>query len=140
MTRRIVTRRLQAAGTAVDGYSDRVLKYVPADVVAAWLAISALLASSETPDLLAYWGTFGALLALTPVWVLRTTRVRGMPPAWTQSVVSTAAFMVWVFATGLPFSHYDFYSPAHGGIALILFTLLAGIIDPEVVDKAATHS
>ncbi len=45
MSRRIIAEQLQAGGTGsdVDGYKDRLLKYIPADVVGAWIAVTRLL-------------------------------------------------------------------------------------------------
>jgi hypothetical protein len=131
MTRRIVTVRRQAVGGAdVDRYLDRVVKYVPADIVAAWLTVIALLPASPSRPPAVLWVVLATMVALTPVWIVRVTRRPADGPAWTQALVSTAAFVVWVFATGRPFSDLSFYDPAYGGLALILFTLLSGVIVP----------
>jgi len=135
MTRRIIGHDLQSAGGAgVDSYTGRVVKYVPADIVAAWLALSALLAGGEEPRTGLLWWCFGAMAAATPLWIIRTTRVAGRGPAVTQAAVSTLAFGVWVFATGAPFNAYAFYEPNLGGVALILFTILAGLVQPDQID------
>jgi hypothetical protein len=131
LSRRIVTRSLQTtAGQEVDDYPSRVVKSIPADVVAAWLAITALLGGTGT-RLALLWVVFVVLVAVTPLWTLRTTRDPQRPPAWLQAAVSTLAFVVWAFATGEPFSQYAFYDPAYGGVALILFSLLSGLVDPD---------
>lgn len=39
-----------------------------------------------------------------------------------QVLISTIAFVVWVFAIGGPFASLDWYKPVYGGIALILVT------------------
>ena len=112
----------------LDNYWARVVKYVPGDVIAAWLALSGLLAGRTTAKI-------GVLIVITPISVLRATRVKGLPPARVQAMLSTVAFAVWVFAIGQPFSHYSFYDASYGGVAIILFTLVSGLIDPEQVDK-----
>ena len=49
MGRRIVARRLESRTSkeAVDGYQDRLLKYIPADVNAAWLALTGIVKSAR---------------------------------------------------------------------------------------------
>jgi hypothetical protein len=139
MGRRVVTEQLQATGeNAGDGYASRVVKYVPADIIAGWLALTALLSGSGRERLTLLWVLFAVLVVLTPLWMLRATRAADKPPAWTQAVVSTVAFAVWVFATGRPFADYAFYDQVYGGVALIIFTLVTGLIIPEPVDAVLT--
>ena len=49
--RRIVTQQEQAlgggAGEGIDGFFDRILKYIPADVVGAWIAVTGLIAGEQ---------------------------------------------------------------------------------------------
>ena len=59
MSRRIVTRQLESTrgGAQVDTYFDKVIKYIPADVVAAWTVVSGLVASAgdEVPKATVLW-------------------------------------------------------------------------------------
>ena len=136
MSRRIITSRLQAKeDVKLDNYWSRVVKYVPGDVIAAWLALSGLLAGRTTAKTDVLWAVFGVLVVITPISVLRATQEKGLPLARAQAMLSTVAFAVWVFAIGQPFSHYGFYDASYGGAAIILFTLVSGLIDPEKVDK-----
>ena len=136
MSRRIVTTRLQAnQQEPLDNYWSRVVKYVPGEIVAAWLAVTALLTGQSAARISLLWIIFGVLLLVTPVSVLRTTGVADMPPAWTQATLSTIAFAVWAFAIGKPFSHYSFYDFTYGGVAIILFTVISGLVEPEKIDQ-----
>jgi hypothetical protein len=136
VSRRIITSSLQAKeDVQLDNYWARVVKYVPGDVLAAWLALSGLLVGRTTAKVGVLWAVFGVLIVVTPISVLRATRVKGLPPARAQAMLSTVAFAVWAFAIGQPFSHYTFYDASYGGVAIILFTLVSGLIDPEKVDK-----
>lgn len=75
------------------------------------------------------------LLAHTGARTLRVTRAEGKPLAWVQAAVSTAAFAIWVLATGVPFSWLSFYDPVYGGVALILFTLGSGLVASPKADE-----
>jgi hypothetical protein len=138
MTRRIVTTRMQAAGeqAAPDDFGARIVKYIPADVVAAWVALVALVPASAASRTAVLWGCFALLLVITPFWMTRVTTVAGEPVARTQALMATLAFAVWAFATGIPFSLYAFYEPWMGGVLLILFTFFSGLVDPDGFKKA----
>ena len=133
MGRRIVSRRLES-GTAkdtIDGYQDRVIKYIPADINAAWLALTGIVKSVTTiPQSTVLWVLFSLLLILTPIWIWKQTSEAKKPLAVTQILVSTGAFFVWVFALGDPFTSLSFYQPVYGSILLILYTLIVGKIIP----------
>ncbi len=134
MGRRIVTRQLQSTTSkeSVDGYQDRLLKYIPADVNGAWLALTGIVKSAATiPQSNVLWGLFLILLILTPIWTWQQTSRPNQPPAITQIVVSTGAFFVWVFALGDPFTSLSFYQPVYGSIVLILYTLIVAKIAPK---------
>jgi hypothetical protein len=70
-------------------------------------------------------------VALVPFWTLKQTHLEGAPPARVQASISTAAFVVWVFALGEPFDSFNFYHRVYGSLALIGFTLVVGLIVPR---------
>jgi hypothetical protein len=135
MSRRVITTQLQAAGTGaatVDGYFDKVVKYIPADIVGAWVfASSAIKEASDVPVTATLWIVFAVLLVITPLWTWRWTKLPGKPPAYTQIVLSTVSFAVWVFALGGPFTTLGFYRPLFGSLILVLYSLVAATINPR---------
>jgi hypothetical protein len=132
MSRRIQTTTLQATdGGPVDTYFDRIIKYIPADIVSAWVAVTGIVKSANgIPTNAVLWICFVVGAVVTLVWTLEQTRVVGTPPAWLQAAVSTSAFVIWVFALGDPFSSLSFYNQVYGSLALIAFTLISGRIVP----------
>jgi hypothetical protein len=134
MGRRIVTRQLQSGTSkeAVDGYQDRLLKYIPADVNAAWLALTGIVKSAATiPQTTVLWILFFILLILTAIWTWKETSQPNKPIATTQIAISTGAFLVWAFALGEPFDSLSFYQPVYGSILLILYTTIVAKIIPK---------
>jgi hypothetical protein len=117
----------------VDTFFDRVVKYIPADIVSAWVFVTAAIkgAPDDTPKNIVLWVAFVLGIVLTSLWTLRQTREPKLRPAVTQAVVSTIAFAVWVFALGGPFESLTFYRPLYGSLLLVLYTLLAGLIVPR---------
>ena len=136
MSRRIVTTQLQAntpTNPPIDTYFDRVIKYIPADIVAGWTAVTGLIAgaAAQIPHEMVLWIAFAAFLVLTALWTLKQTRAPDKSLAGTQIAVSTVAFAVWVFALGGPFESLGFYHRVYGSLALIFYTLVVGLVVPS---------
>ncbi len=126
MSRRIVWTAYEAGGTdaKIDGYFDRLVKYIPADVVGLWLTGSGLIQSQgeAIPRLGFLWGLFVAGLALSFFWTRKQTAEAGKPTAWQQVLLSCGSFAVWVFAIGGPFAELSWYQPFYGSFTLLLYT------------------
>ena len=122
-----------AVGTPVpkpDDYKDRLLKYIPAEVVALYLTLDGIIKAatgqlSPREMVWAGWIIFAALLVLTPVYLLKMAGVTKK----LQLFVSTLAFAVWIFA--LPdgiFKSLSWYRPVFGALVLPLYTFLVPMI------------
>lgn len=131
MSRRIVTVQLQAAGAAsnVDTYFDKLIKYIPGDVVGAWIAAKGLIISAaDVPKEIIFWIAFGIGVIITCIWTVRQTNMKGHKTAVTQTAISTIAFVIWVIALGgAPFN----INPLYGSLLLILSTLIIAMINPR---------
>ena len=77
MSRRVLALppRAQAAAGAgappaeIDTYFDKVVKYIPADIVGAWVAVTGLTSSArDVPRQTILWVAFGIGLILTTWW------------------------------------------------------------------------
>lgn len=134
MSRRVSTVDYQAAGgPAADTYFDKVIKYIPADIVGAWIAVTGLIVGAAgVPSGAVLWIAFAIGVILTAAWTWKQTAAPNKPLAVTQIVISTVAFVVWVFALGGPFESLAFYQPLYGSLLLILYTLVVALINlPE---------
>jgi hypothetical protein len=134
--RRIVTEELQTSGQTdkVDTFFDKVVKYIPTDIVSAWVAVKGVVdAAAMASKNSVMWVCFVAFVVLTALWTLKQTAVPGKPPAVTQTAVSTVAFVVWAVALGEPFA--GLLGPQnqslYGSLLLIFFTLVVGLITPK---------
>jgi hypothetical protein len=115
-----------------DSYMSRVLKYIPSEIVVAYISIDGILRTCYDPNLWAdrqillklLWIISAILTVLTPLWLWRVMRVRRL----SQLFISTISVPVWLFALGGPFALLDWYRPALGAIALPLYTLILPII------------
>jgi hypothetical protein len=135
MSRRIITTQLQTAEAgegSVDGYFNKLVKYIPADIVGTWVLASSLIKeASGAPTTALLWVAFAVLLVITPLWTWRNTKPPANPPARTQIIISTVSFAVWVFALGGPFAMLGFYRPVFGSLTLLFFSLVVAMITPR---------
>lgn len=107
-----------------DDYASRVAKYIPAEIIAGFIAIDGILKAVSDPPAFLYWLVFAFCLVLTPFYTWRISNQKDLPTAISQIVISTCSFACWVFAFGGPFKFFDWYQPYIGSILLVMATLL----------------
>jgi hypothetical protein len=123
-------------GGGGDDYLTRVAKYVPAEVVAAYLAGQSILAETALqPDVkkLVYVAFFGVLFICTPIYLSK--KAQAGQPKRKHVVVGTVAFVFWVYALGSLPQLLGFYSGTVGGLLLIVFSLAGGLVVPVEGEK-----
>ena len=126
-----------SAASDVDSYFDRLIKYIPSDIVAAWIFISSIFKASKStpsqPGLLTLWITFFVGIAFTALWTWFQTDKPAFPKPVAQTVITTIAFAVWAYALGGPFPEWipGFYKPVTGSLILVGYTLLVARFVPK---------
>ena len=135
MSRRINTISFNAAtasgGVKTDDYSDRIVKFIPGDVVAAWLAITtAIKSAAQPPSERTLWIIFVIGLVFAAAWTWRKTSEQNKEPAYIQIAISTVAFGVWAYATGGTSPQWPgtLYQPLMATLILVGFSLLSGLV------------
>ncbi|MBP7177027.1 MAG: hypothetical protein KBA53_12540 [Thermoclostridium sp.] len=107
-----------------DDYKMKVIKYIPTEIVAAYVTLEGIINASGQAPAGAYWMVFVILLVLTPLYVWRITNQANQKPAWDQIIVSFFSFIIWVMALGGPFATLPWYQPIYPALLLPLFTLI----------------
>lgn len=80
----------------MDDYKERLVKYIPVEVIAVYLTLD-LLAHSVTPvNTMVLWLAFGAGILGSPLYLWRIYGVSKV----LQLLLCTLSFAVWVFALG----------------------------------------
>ena len=115
-----------------DTYKDRLLKYIPAEIVAIYLALLSVLKTappSTTPIVTVEWIVFGIILIVTVPWQLKIVKIA----KWQQVTIGTVAFVFWAISLGDPFdtSWKAWYQPLYGTMAMMLYTFLIPLFEPE---------
>lgn len=126
----------RADGKETTTLQEQVLYSIPAESIAAWIAIENLLrAGSSTPDDPTWSATkiglFALVVVLTPyyVWLDTDTPVSRLSrlQLYAQLTLATIAFPVWVYSLdGTLFGGTPDYTAA--GIVLLLYTLLPPLV------------
>lgn len=129
-------------GGREDTYFEKLLKYVPGDIVAAFVAIDGLLRDQSLANpVWLDWTVFGVLLVLAPLYAVY--RPSSPPPPNLQAkrtfhaVAAVVAFTVWVFALGGPFATTwpELYRPMYGTILLIFTTLIIPLFEKIILKE-----
>jgi hypothetical protein len=95
---------MRAVAPVEDGTVAKIIKYIPAEIIALEQLLiggAALLQADTASQTVIGWLSLG-LLAFTPFWFAASTKEAGLPIAWSQVVLSTIAFAIWLFAVESP--------------------------------------
>jgi hypothetical protein len=126
-----------------DDYLTRLVKYIPGEIVAAYLCLAGgfvTLNSPWAPWLSVVW--VGILVVLTALWIPYATSDEGqrIPSHPFQTYSAVAAFLVWAFALGgawvklLP-AEFQTVQPMIGSMAVITATFAIPLIDGSAGGK-----
>ncbi|MDE2718176.1 MAG: hypothetical protein OXI33_14355 [Chloroflexota bacterium] len=110
---------------------ERVAQLIPAEVVAAHLAIQGLVYNQITIRDLAIELSAGVLLVLLPFYL----RARGVT-ATKQIVLTMGSFVAWVLAVSLPVHQRSGLDPLWGSIVLILWSVVAAVAAPKAAGSS----
>jgi hypothetical protein len=115
-----------------DKYSDRLLKYIPAEVITLYIALTTLLTATKVAPHLLYWVAFGVAVVVTPIYLWRIQKVT----APLQLIVSTLAFGLWASVMGEPFTSTSIhnYNVVYGEFGLPVFTFVVALFSPPSKD------
>lgn len=117
----------------VRDYAERVAKYVPAEVIAAYLAITNITEGTSTANSggraagLAFALAFGVII--TPAYLWRLAKPK--EPWVFQSAVSIIAFIVWSYSMKGAWDEWDIYYSGAAGIGLVVFSVVSGLLVPK---------
>jgi hypothetical protein len=111
-----------------DQYTDRLIKYIPPDVIVGYTAMEGMVGSWKAPTNRSLWAwlVFGTILIATPVYLYKLGNVR--KPL--QVTISTVAFVVWALAYPAP----PFRDATSGPIATLILALYTFLIPLFTVD------
>lgn len=112
-------------------YVDKAVKLVPTEIVGAYMVLAGVVgfgsASTAAPadqlSKILICVVFGVLLALTPLYQIFISKVTNK----VQVIVTTIAFILWVYTLGGPFVVMGIYEPKVAAALLTLWSLVIPI-------------
>lgn len=114
------------ASNDYDSYKDRLIKYIPGEIISLYLCVSVILESNKSLDYFetTYWILFGILLLGTILYLKLIMSVSSA----IQLVISCGAFTIWVYTLGGPFKYLNFYNPIYGALLLPIYTFFVALV------------
>lgn len=109
-----------------DDYLTKIIKYIPSEVVALYITLYGIASAARTeiPFAVISWFIFILGILGTVLYLWRVSRVVDK----LQILISTGAFVVWVFALGGPFLSLSWYHPVYGALLLPIYTFFIPIV------------
>jgi hypothetical protein len=117
--------------TSPDSYLNRLVKYVPTEVIALYLTLGSLSKSDPDATLAIQSIAFAVCLIGTPLYLWRVNRVRKV----LQLSLSTASFVLWALTIGGALTEhllgpYGLDRPAFLATLPVLGTFIIALIEP----------
>lgn len=116
-----------------DGYVDRLLKYIPAEIVALYLGVINVIPAPQSDHKTALWVVSTISALCVPLYTYLATQKPNHEALWSQILISSAAFPLWVFAIGGPFEQCKWYVNYRwvAAITICFATFLFGLYMPS---------
>jgi branched-subunit amino acid transport protein len=108
-----------------DSYTSRLLKYIPAEILALFLTLDTVMRSADQVSSALHWAIFIAGIPATVVYLHRVEKVRKRA----QLVISAVAFAVWVFALPGPFGPLLWYRAYYASVLLPVYTFVTAVYE-----------
>lgn len=119
---------------STDAYMNSVLKLIPSEVVAAYVAIQAVLIGQDVEEMI-FWLIAALFVIITPIWLFTYTDIPqdGITlQEIRQLVASTVAMGVWIFSLGGPLTFSDWYQENAEWAVLVILMLWTLLIAPLI--------
>jgi hypothetical protein len=117
-----------------DTYLERIAKYIPGEIVAAYVFLLGVTAPAAPTH--RFWIVLGITLfclVLTPLYLGRVAR--SQEPKALHLTIGTLAFPIWAYAIAGPQGAFiingvDIYDSIIASVLLVGFSLLTGLFEP----------
>lgn len=104
-----------------DGYGDRLLKLIPAEVIALYMAMDSVVTDNGDNSIVLSLATLAIGMFATWFYLKIFQKVDNAP----QIIVSVLAFAVWAINIGHGFQQAELIKPSYAALALLMFTFFA---------------
>ncbi|SRR6266498_213482 len=119
---------------ATQPYFDKAVKLVPTEIVGAYMVLAGIVGITPTTTTgptdslsrILIQVVFFVLLVLTPLYLWRISKVTNI----VQLVVTTIAYVIWIYTLGGPFAVWGIYDPKIAALLLTAWSLVIPLVVP----------
>jgi len=124
-----------------DGYLEALVKNMPSETVAGYLAALGFLAGQKSIPVVVLWIVWGLFLAATPIylWLVKPSDENPARPWWQVWIFAPLAFVAWSMTTGGAWAKID-KAAMIGSCLVLLLTVLIFPLVSMAIAKATTPS
>jgi hypothetical protein len=113
-------------------YYDKAVKLVPTEIVGAYMVLAGVIgvgtatptAPADSLSRVLIQVVFFVLLIMTPLYLWKIAKVGNK----VQLIVTTLAFVLWIYTLGGPFSVWGLYEPKVAAVLLTLWSLVVPVV------------
>ena len=106
-----------AKSAAYDDYYSRLVKLIPSEIIALYLALDGIASAMKDKDTM-LWIAFGNAVIGGWIYLGQMANVTRL----TQRFLTIFALVIWVYVFGGPFVQFSWYDPSYGKFLLVLYT------------------
>jgi hypothetical protein len=107
-------------------YLDRLMKMIPAEVIGLYLVGGGIIPAGQAIALIIW--TVVCLIAVVVVRIYGTyDPTKQHPLDWPHIVISSVAFLIWIYTIGGPFAAYGLTIPWVGSLLVLVWTFFTPI-------------
>ena len=107
-------------------YLDRLLKMIPAEIVALYMIGSGMI-PADRDIVLTIWACICFVLVIIIRIYGTADTQNNKPPQTIPIIISSVAFIIWVYSQGGPFARFNLYEPFIGSLAILFWSFVIPI-------------
>jgi hypothetical protein len=112
-----------ASSTTYDTYYSRLVKLIPSEIIALYLALDGIASAMKQKEIL-LWIVFGISIIGAWFYLGRMANVSQV----LQRLLTIFAFTIWVYVFGGPFALLPWYDPGYGKLILVVYTFFVPML------------
>jgi len=107
---------------AYDNYYSRLIKLIPSEIIALYLALDGIASAMQQKEIL-LWVVFGIAVIGAWLYLGRLANVSQL----IQRLLTVLAFAIWVYVFGGPFAQLAWYDAGYGKLLLVVYTFFVPV-------------
>jgi hypothetical protein len=112
-----------ARGSAYDTYYSRLVKLIPSEIIAFYLALDGIASAMKDKETM-LWIAFANAVIGGWIYLGQLANVK----QFTQRILTVFGLVIWIYVFGGPFAQLSWYDASYGKFILVLYTFFIPIL------------